>query len=54
MTSVALPAWARPQHPIVHYELGYWLRSRAGKRLRDALWGGSLLLTVFRLERLSE
>ncbi len=42
MAALTLPAWARPRHPVVDYELRHWRRSRVWRAVRYTLWGGSL------------
>lgn len=44
--ALAFPAWARPAHPLVHYELRHWARSRTWRWVRGAVWGGGLVFLL--------
>ncbi|MCC6190033.1 MAG: hypothetical protein IT318_13440 [Anaerolineales bacterium] len=46
MPGLALPAWARPAHPIVRYERRHWQNSRGWRLARKLLWGGSLTFVL--------
>src|SRR6185503_2115875 len=46
MVRLALPAWVRPTHPIVHNEIRHWAHSRGWRAVRYLLWGGSLIFLL--------
>jgi hypothetical protein len=43
---LALPAWARPGHPIVRYERRHWEKSRGWRLARVLFWGGPLTFVL--------
>lgn len=46
MARFALPAWARPSHPIVRYERRHWQASAVWRVAGSVLWGGSLVFLL--------